>query len=78
MSRKFTVKEAVTEFFQGTVKEGLIYQECREGKLPHVRMGKNKIILDEASLQQWWENKLRQSVQPKRPEGYGRLRKIAE
>ncbi len=42
------------------------------------KIGTNKIILDEASLQQWWENKLRQSVQPKRPEGYGRLRKIAE
>ena len=78
MSRKMTVKQAAKEFFQGTVSEAMIYQECREGKLPHVRLGTNKIILDEASLQQWWENRLAQSVQPKRPEGYGRLRKIAE
>lgn len=75
MSRKLTVQQAVTEFFDGTVSKELIYQECREGKLPHVRLGSNKIVLDEDSLQRWWENKLAQSVQPKKPIG---LRKIAE
>lgn len=75
MSRKLTVQQAVTEFFDGTVSKELIYQECREGKLPHVRLGSNKIILDEDSLQRWWENKLAQSVQPKKSIG---LRKIAE
>ena len=75
MSRKLTVQQAVTEFFDGTVSKELIYQECREGKLPHVRLGSNKIVLDEDSLQRWWENKLAQSVQPKKRIG---LRKIAE
>lgn len=73
-----TVEQAVTEFFQGTISKGLIYKECRKGNLPHVRMGSNKIILDEDSLRQWWENQLAKSVQPKRPEVYGRLRRIAE
>lgn len=51
MSRKFTVQQAVTEFFNDAEKEGTIYNDCREGKLPHVRMGKNRIVLDKATLQ---------------------------
>lgn len=77
MSRKLTVKQAAEEFFDNTVSTELLYQECREGKLPHVRLGSNKIILDEDSLERWWENRLVQSVQP-RHDKYGKIRKIVE
>lgn len=77
MGKKMTVRQAVTEFFNGTVSEGLIYQACREKKLPHVKIG-SRIILDEDSLKKWWEEQLKESVRSKSNKDYGRLRRIEE
>lgn len=89
MAKKLTVKQAAEEFFQGTISPQLIYQECRAGRMPHVKVA-SKVILDEDTLQEWWQRKLQKSIREEPPQQtvigstfidickYGTLRKIAE
>jgi excisionase family DNA binding protein len=78
--KRMTVKQAAEIFFCGNVSEALIYKEIRLGRLPHVRLSSGKILLDADSLEQWWQEQLSKSVQPRQMETreYGILRKIAE
>lgn len=76
-----TVKEAVTEFFEGTISEELLYREIKNGNIPHVRISKGKTLLDVQQLEIWWQQKLMESIQPaedEQPKEYGKLRRIAE
>lgn len=72
-----TVEQAVEEVFSNTISPQLLYQEIRQGKIPHVKMGKNRILLDKDMLEKWWQEKLAESVQPKQT-AFGSLRKITE
>ena len=81
---RMTVKQAVEEFFENTISEGMIYSLIKKGEIPYVELSSGKKLLDWEQLELWWNNKLTQSVQPKqvlqenRIPGYGTLRKIAE
>jgi excisionase family DNA binding protein len=68
-----TVEEASKIFFNGTVSKELIYKEIRAGKLPHVKMGKNHLLLDRNELTAWWQEQIEKSKQKQKPFG---LRKI--
>lgn len=52
MDRKFTVKTALTDYFQGTIGETKLREAIRRGEIPHIRIG-TKIILREAALDAW-------------------------
>ena len=81
MRKRMTVKEAVTEFFEGTISEELLYREIKNGNIPHVRISKGKTLLDVQQLEIWWQQKLMESVQlaeDEQPKEYGKLRRIAE
>lgn len=61
-SRMFTVKTALTDYFQGTIGETKLRESIRKGELPHIRIGA-KIILREDALNSWMEEQEKQSVQ---------------
>lgn len=71
------IKEAV-EFFNGKFSEWMLRQMVNKGEIPHFRQGNKKILFDADELKLWWENKIKQSMQPKqiKSSGYGTIRKI--
>ncbi|MCK9327361.1 MAG: helix-turn-helix domain-containing protein [Bacteroidales bacterium] len=52
IDRKFTVRTALDEYFQGTIGETKFREAIRKGQIPHFRVG-TKIILRQASLDKW-------------------------
>lgn len=52
MTRHFTVKTALTDYFNGTISLGKLYKLIEHGEIPHVRVG-TRIILREDLLDQW-------------------------
>ncbi len=50
--RKFTVKTALTDYFQGTLGEARLRRAIRDGEIPHFRVG-SRIIFSEAALNAW-------------------------
>ena len=71
-----TIKKAVKDVFNNQISSQLLYQACREKKLPHIIMGKCKILLEEETLYEWIKNQLLTSTQKQHE--YGKLRKIEE
>jgi len=57
-----TIKQASKEFFKGAVSISFLYKEVREGKIPHVKLSKGKILLDSDCLEKWWNEKLMSSI----------------
>lgn len=62
MCRMFTVKTALTDYFQGTIGETKLREAIRKGEVPHIRIG-SKIILREDALNAWMDEQEKQSVQ---------------
>jgi len=52
VDRKFTIKTALTDYFQGTIGETKLREAIRKGKIPHIRIG-SRIILREEALNAW-------------------------
>jgi excisionase family DNA binding protein len=69
MSRVISVKQAVEQFFNNTISEEMLYKLVRQKKIPHVKLG-SRILFDEDTLQQWWQEQQEQSTKG--------MRKIAE
>jgi hypothetical protein len=72
------IKEAVA-FFDGHISEWMIRQMVNAGEIPHFRQGNKKLLFDAEQLGLWWNNRISQSIQPKKQEKnetYGVLRKI--
>lgn len=67
--KKLTVKQAIEQFFDNTISEAMLYKLARQKKIPHVRLG-TRILFDESTLQQWWQEQQEQSTKG--------IRKIAE
>lgn len=59
--RVFTVKTALTDYFQGTIGETKLREWIRRGKIPHIRIG-GKIILREGTLDAWFEEQEQISI----------------
>ena len=73
LPKMLTVEEAANSFFGNSVSKGFLYECCRTKELPHVRMHKGKILLDEDKLVEWWSQKLDKSTEKSKVIG---LRKI--
>ncbi|KHO63391.1 DNA binding domain, excisionase family [Thermoanaerobacter sp. YS13] len=67
--KKLTVKQAIEQFFNNTISQEMLYKLVRQKKIPCVRIGK-RILFDETTLQQWWQEQQEQSAKG--------MRKIAE
>lgn len=52
MPRMFTVKTALSEYFQGVIGETKLREAIRMGQIPHIRIGA-RIILREEALDNW-------------------------
>lgn len=61
--KMYTVKTALSDFFQGTVGETRLRESILKGEIPHTRIGK-RIILREAALLAWMEEQERTSSRP--------------
>lgn len=59
--RKYTVKTALTEYFQGTIGETKLREAIRAGEIPHFRIG-SRIILRQVALDAWATEQERKSV----------------
>jgi hypothetical protein len=68
-----TVAEAVKDFFQGRVSQGLLYAAVRERRIPHVRLSSGKVLFDVGELSVWWAEELKKS---KLTDVRGSLRRI--
>jgi excisionase family DNA binding protein len=66
IDRKFTIKTALSDYFQGTLGEAKLRQEIRAGRIPHTRVG-TRIILRESALNGWMDEQEKQSVAKIRP-----------
>jgi excisionase family DNA binding protein len=64
--RKFTIKTALTDYFQGTLGETKLREAIRRGEIPHIRVGA-RIILRESALDAWMEEQECKSVTRARP-----------
>ena len=63
-----TIKKAVKDVFNNQISGQLLYQACREKKLPHIIVGKCKILLEEEALYEWIKNQLIMSTQKQQDE----------
>ena len=63
-----TIKKAVKDVFNKQISGQLLYQACREKKLPHIIMGKCKILLEEETLYEWIKDQLLMSTQKQQDE----------
>ncbi len=63
-----TIKKAVKDVFNNQISGQLLYQACREKKLPHIIMGKCKILLEEETLYEWIKDQLLMSTQKQQDE----------
>ncbi|HOV79553.1 MAG TPA: helix-turn-helix domain-containing protein [Bacillota bacterium] len=61
MDRKFTIKTALTDYFQGTLGETKLREAIRRGEIPHIRVG-TRIILRESTLDAWMAEQEQKSV----------------
>ncbi|MCG8400853.1 MAG: helix-turn-helix domain-containing protein [Firmicutes bacterium] len=59
--RKFTIKTALRDYFQGTIGETRLREAVRAGEIPHSRIGA-RIILREAALDDWMAEQEKLSV----------------
>lgn len=59
--KMYTVKTALTEYFQGTIGETTLRNAIRCGEVPHARIG-NKIILRRWALDRWMEKRENESM----------------
>ena len=76
MGKKYTVPQAVADFFQGVITEWSIYEAVRRKQLPCCRIGR-RILLDEETLTAWWKEQEQRSIQQHNPgESYGKIRRI--
>jgi len=61
VDRKFTIKTALTDYFQGTLGETKLREAIRRGEIPHIRVG-TRIILRESTLDAWMAEQEQKSV----------------
>lgn len=61
MDRMFTVKTALSDYFQGTIGETKLREAIRAGKIPHIRIDA-RIILRKSALDAWAGEQERQSM----------------
>ena len=59
--KMYTIKTALSDFFQGTVGETRLRESIRKGEIPSVRIGK-RIILRENALLAWMEEQEKESL----------------
>lgn len=52
MTRCYTVKTALTDYFDNTISRSKLYELIEHGNIPHVRAG-TRIILRQDLLDQW-------------------------
>ncbi|OPX90291.1 MAG: hypothetical protein A4E53_01177 [Pelotomaculum sp. PtaB.Bin104] len=75
MGKKFTVPMAREEFFNGLVSEWSIYEAIKRKELPAVHIGR-RILLDEDTLNTWWQKKQADSVHSEIEIQRGVLRRV--
>lgn len=63
----FTAKEAVTEYFQGTISYAKLLRDFKQGKIPGVRMSQRRILFRKEALDSWMKSMESQSVSPSQP-----------
>ena len=66
VDRIYTVKTALTEYFQGTIGETKLREAIRAGRIPHIRIDA-RIILRKSALDAWAAEQERQSVAKVKP-----------
>jgi excisionase family DNA binding protein len=59
--RLYTPDEARTEYFGGKISRHNIYDAIRTGKLPHLVVGKRRILITEQALAAWLQSLTRAS-----------------
>ena len=64
--RVYTVKTALTDYFQGTIGETKLREAIRGGRIPHIRIDA-RIILRKSALDAWAAEQERQSVTKIKP-----------
>ncbi|WP_288186096.1 hypothetical protein [uncultured Sporomusa sp.] len=63
----FTAKEAVTEYFQGTISYWKLLDDFKKGKIPGSRVGSRRIIFRKEALDNWMESMENESMPPSKP-----------
>lgn len=65
----FTAKEAVTEYFQGTISYTKLLQDFKQGRIPGVKLSAKRIIFRKEALDNWMKSMENESVSPSQPKG---------
>lgn len=63
----FTAKEAVTEYFQGTISYMKLLRDFKAGKIPGSKIGARRIIFRKEALDNWMKTMENESVSPSKP-----------
>ena len=59
--RKYTIKSALADYFQGTIGESKLRELLRAGEILHIRVG-TKIIIKEEALDKYMEDQEKKSI----------------
>lgn len=60
----FTAKEAVTEYFQGTISYWKLLQDFHAGKIPGAKLSARRILFRKEALDKWFEQMETNNVSP--------------